>query len=525
MQICLSTAAMTGLMSVWLMSGAAPELRTDTVTVRAGEDLQAALDAARPGDTILVQAGATFTGNFVLPAKDGADYITVRSSTPDEELPAPGVRIGPDDAPKLAGIRSPNTEPAIRTAPGAHHWRLLFLELGPGAEGGGEILALGNGSSRQDTLDEVPHHLQVDRCYIHGAPGREQKRGIAMNSASTSILSSYISDIKADGQDSQAIAGWNGPGPFEIVNNYLEAAGENFMLGGGDPAIEDLVPSDLTFRRNHVTKPTAWRTERWDVKNLFELKNAQRVLVEHNVFEHNWEAAQPGSAIVLTPRNQGGGAPWSVVQDVVFRNNVVRHVAAAFNILGHDNNSPSRQTARISIAHNVVYDVNADTWGGSGAFLLIGDGPSDISVVHNTVVQSGSVVAAYGRPTTQFVFRDNIVRHNEYGIKGDGQGTGIDTIAAYFPRAVVTHNVFAGGPEDRYPEDNLFPSIDDWEAQFVDLPAGRFGLTVTSPFRRASSDGSAAGANVEDVLGAARAALAGNGNAHAVPRRPPHVKK
>lgn len=101
----------------------------------------------------------------------------------------------------------------------------------------------------------VPHNLVVDRVYIHGDVTVGQKRGIGLNSASTSIVNSYIAEIKAEGQDSQAICGWNGPGPYLISNNYLEAAGENVMFGGADPAIVDLVPSDITFTRNHLFKP------------------------------------------------------------------------------------------------------------------------------------------------------------------------------------------------------------------------------------------------------------------------------
>ena len=37
-----------------------------TVTVGAGGNLQLAIDNAAPGDTILLQAGATFTGNFLV---------------------------------------------------------------------------------------------------------------------------------------------------------------------------------------------------------------------------------------------------------------------------------------------------------------------------------------------------------------------------------------------------------------------------------------------------------------------------
>ena len=48
------------------------------------------------------------------------------------------------------------------------------------------------------------------------------------------------------------------PGPFKIVN-YLEGAGENFILGGADPRIQNLIPSDIEFRRNHVAKPLKWK--------------------------------------------------------------------------------------------------------------------------------------------------------------------------------------------------------------------------------------------------------------------------
>ena len=49
------------------------------------------------------------------------------------------------------------------------------------------------------------------------------------------------------------------PGPITIENNYLEAAGENFLLGGSDPAIPGLVTENVVFRYNYVTKPMSWR--------------------------------------------------------------------------------------------------------------------------------------------------------------------------------------------------------------------------------------------------------------------------
>ena len=225
-----------------------------TISVPPGGDLQAALDAANPGDTILLHPGAAYVGNFELPAKHGASFITLQ--TLPDGLPGPGTRISPSDSPGLAKLRSPNGAAALRTAPGAHHWRIVLVELLANQGGAGDIMALGERSA-QTTLAVVPHDLVIDRCYIHAAPGSPQKRGIALNSAMTTVTGSHISDIKSDSQDSQAIAGWNGPGPFAITNNYLEAAGENVMFGGADPAIPNLVPSDITIAHNVFSKPTA----------------------------------------------------------------------------------------------------------------------------------------------------------------------------------------------------------------------------------------------------------------------------
>jgi hypothetical protein len=186
-----------------------------TIVVKAGGDLQAAINSAQPGDVIQFEAGATFVGNFVLPAKDGSAYITIRTSASDAQLPPEGHRITPAHAVLLPKLKSGNVESALRTAPGASRWRIQFVEFLANVNGQGDIIELG--SSGQDSLAAVPHDIIIDRCYIRGDPSAGQKRGIALNSASTTITGSHISDIKAVGQDSQAICGWNGPGPFLIT--------------------------------------------------------------------------------------------------------------------------------------------------------------------------------------------------------------------------------------------------------------------------------------------------------------------
>jgi hypothetical protein len=479
-----------------------PAAARATIRVDNPEDLQGAIDRASPGDVIELTPGVTYTGNFVLPQKPADDdrYITIRTR-PSRELPDASGRIGPEHSARLARIQSPNADSAIRTAPGAHHWRLSLLEFGPNAGGAGEIVMFGDGTSRQTGEGRTPHDLAIDRCYIHGDPERGQKRGVAMNSAATTISGSYISDIKSATQDAQAIAAWSGPGPFLVENNYLEASGENIMLGGAVPGEHGLVPSDLVFRRNHVSRPPSWRAEKWSVKNLFELKNARRVLVEGNLFENHWAGAQPGYAIVLTPRGERGAAPWATVEDVTFRHNVIRNVAAVFNLLARDNVGESGTARRIRIAENLIHGVDRARWGGNGTFLQIGEGPAEVTVEHNTIIQSGNIINAYGgtkdarAAVDGFVFRDNLTLHNSNGVIGQGVGIGMQTLSAYFPGSSFTRNVLAGGRASRYPPDNFFPDVDHFAAQFVDYDGQDYRLRPGSEFRSQATDGTDLGVN------------------------------
>src|SRR6267142_4384125 len=246
------------LWSALVVIAASPSF-AETRYVGAGDNLQAALNGARPGDELRLAPGATFTGNFVLPAIAGTSMITLRSDIPDAELPPQNQRVTPETAGRFARIVSPNTSAALRTAPGAHHWRVMFVEFPSTREGYGDNIQLGDGSAAQTLASQVPYEIVFDRVYIHGDPLYGQKRGIALNARVVTIRNSYISDIKGVGVGTQAIGGWNGPGPFSIENNYLEAAGEVVLLGGADPAIPNLVSEDVSVRYNHMTRPMAWR--------------------------------------------------------------------------------------------------------------------------------------------------------------------------------------------------------------------------------------------------------------------------
>ena len=174
------------------------------------------------------------------------------------------------------------------------------------------------------------------------------------------------------------------------MNNFLEGAAENIMFGGADPAIQGLVPSDIEIRGNHLFKPLSWQRGNpgfvgveWTIKNLLEFKNAQRVLVEGNLLANNW-----GPALLLTPRNQSGTAPWS--QDVLFRNNVVKNAVSGFVALSTDTERPSQSTKRIAIVNNLWLGVTRTF----ALMLARAGGFEDFIVDHNTAIPIAT------RPTT-----------------------------------------------------------------------------------------------------------------------------
>ncbi len=384
-----------------------------TRSYRIGADLQLALDTARAGDRLLLSG--TYTGNFVLPPCRGG-WITVTTAA---ALPADGTRIRPADSALLPRIQSPNTSPALRTVAGACKVWLrgldVYGQLETTASLAYGILALGtDGDGGQITLASVPTDILVSQSWIHGAPQHNDTRCVVLNSANTVIRDSWISECHARGADSQAIEGWNGPGPYLIENNYLEGAGENVMFGGADPGIPGLVPSDITIRRNHIAKPLAWKGGPWSVKNLFELKSAQRVLVESNVIENVWPAGQEGMAIVIKSNANGCQCSFEGTRDLTFRWNVVRNNAVALNIQGYDDSygwTGFTHTQRITVEWNLFAGTGAQ--GGRCAHMLLTHDDADLLISHNTFVHGGcngllASMAYAGGTARRLEFSDNV---------------------------------------------------------------------------------------------------------------------
>src|SRR5436190_2466061 len=98
--------------------------------VTDGNDLQSAINDARPGDVIALQPGIVVRGSITLPAKSGEGWITIKTNAPDALFPPAGTRVTPDNA-RLMPVIESDVVCAIRTEPAAHHYRLIGIEVRP----------------------------------------------------------------------------------------------------------------------------------------------------------------------------------------------------------------------------------------------------------------------------------------------------------------------------------------------------------------------------------------------------------
>ena len=498
-------------------------VKAETIQVPVGGNLQAAINAAQPGDTIMLVADADYTCSCVLPNKSGSEYIAIKSSRYDEiptrdfysKTPSPEV------AKLMPRIRSAySTESVFTVAQGSHHYKILGLNLMPPSGQGTRIVELGVNGPNQDTMEEMPHHFVIDKSWLHAAPDQEMQRCLALNSSNTEITNSWLTECHGRGYDTQAIGGWNGAGNYRIVNNSLSGAGENFMLGGAPATIPNLVPTGVEFRRNYVWKPLSWYVNdpsyagiHWTVKNLFELKNARQVVVDGNVFENNWTDAQSGRAIQFTPRPSDSGS-WALIEDVQFTNNIIRNTGAGVNILGADEPPAPTETRlrRVRLANNVFDNIDGPRFGSNGSFATVTNKTEDVVIDDNTVIQTGNIIIADYLPNIRFIYRNNIHRHNEYGIIGSGHSIGNDSINYYFPGAVVAGNLIVkevnspSNVESIYPAGNSYP-VSMAAVGFVDVAGKNYRLSPSSPYLSSGVSGSVPGADIDAI----DAAMGGSG--------------
>lgn len=508
------------------------------INVSAGGNLQTALNNAQCGDIIQLQAGATFSGQFTVPAKncDINRWIWVRTSSPDSALPAEGQRA----TPCYAGVASLEGRPQytcsnpqnvmakvqmqsrgdgpFQFAAGANYYRFIGLEVTRpnGTVGTGQLFTIAKGG----TAD----HLVIDRSWLHGNAQDETNGGVNVDGmTNVAVVDSYFSDFHCISRtgactDAHAVAGGTGStqdGPFKIEDNFLEASGEAVMFGGGEAT---LTPTDITITGNHFWKPWQWMKGNtpyvggadgnpFVVKNHLELKNAVRVLVEANLMENSWGGfSQTGYGILLTPKNQhtpegSNVCPLCQVTDVTIRYVHISHAGGglqmATSMSGNGDGGAAALAGTRWSVHDLVVDDLSTKYLGPGTPVQIGNGwPKNplntVTINHVTAFpDSNSHVIIMGNtvpnaPMYGLVFTNNLVVTGRYPVWNSGGGEAncaykdvpITSIANCFASYTFANNGLIASPpqfpRSSWPSNNMFPQTTD-DVQFVNYNNGNGG--------------------------------------------------
>lgn len=530
------------------------------INVKEGDDLQQAINDSKCGDTLKLQAGATFSGIFRFPKKscDDAHWIVIRTSSPDNALPPENTILTPCYAgvaslpgrpdfhcasvrnvlAKLELNRSASSGPVL-FQDGANHYRLIGLEITRSVPG----LRMRN-LAETEKPEYTADHLVFDRLWLHGTATDETKGGIHIaGMTDVGIVDSFFTDfhcIALHGSciDSQAVNGGGGDnptGPLKIVNNFLEASGESIMFGGAPGSV---TPADIEIRHNHLFKPRLWKPGEpgfmgaadgspFIVKNCMELKNAQRLLFEDNILENNWGGfTQAGFAIVLMPANQGGKCPLCRVTDITLRYNRISHTGGALDIANVVGKAPvpPAEGGRYSIHDLVFDDIDTVAYKGLGSLALIISVAPPLSSVHIDHVTAFPprvfvTVLNTADKLKDFSFTNSIFTAGPRGMFGAGGGPTNCTQGTRDPEGVLDHcfadvvfknNIIIGGPGiwpkgNRTVEDGRDAGLRDFhdgnggDYRLCPKAGSTPGCKKPSPALGAAADGKDIGADVEAI--------------------------
>lgn len=545
------------------------------IYLKATDDPNIVYSGARCGDILVFPHGAVykFIPNFAHKNCDGEHYIRFE---PDAitQLPAEGTRINPS----FFGVSSLAGRPQFREIPAAGVQNLGVTFVLPAASDdspvfgdhqrfiGIEFTRAPGGIVENLAPMQNADHIIFDRVWMHGNAVDDLKNGVALGDTShVAVVNSYFSDFHCASRigactDAHAIGGGNdhvpgqAHGVFKVYGNFLEASGENMLLGGG-ASID--TTCDVEVRANYLFKPLVWNPSDpsynggangypFIVKNSFELKNACRVLFEGNRMANVWGGfSQVGAAILLTAqtegpplspeRRQGQKCLTCEVHDIIIRYSSITHAGQVFQI-----SNPADGEHGVALGgHNYsIHDIVADDMsyeackGCAGYKNLLsyafetGASPlHDVLINHVTEVMSateprGLLILGGASPAAQtnMQWNNSILVAGSYAVWSRG---GSSNCTAFVPDAAgpkakldacwaapysFRGNVIVGGQGpihqgNSWPAGNTFPS-EQKDIGYVHLNGGVGGdyhLEPSSRFKGRATDGRDPGADLDTV--------------------------
>ena len=372
------------LLSVFFSYGQDNSLRAATISVPAGGDLYAALNSAQCGDTVILDAGATFVVSgleqpFVLKKNTActggpSEWITVQGSNA-ASLPVTFKNLSPAQlrALNLPRLVTNTSTPALEAVAEAHHYRVIGLEITNDSRSqsvinNGLVFAgIRHGSSPIVTLQTVPHHIEFDRVWVHSEEDGTDStvatalRGFMLGAADITIKNSRVAGFRAfapgtlSPQSTQAVLIEKGPGPYTIHNSFLEAWFTSIFTGGGPQWITNqasvsnasLGQATLSNVNNlivgdYVAFKVSGQTSRYQVARITGIVGTTITYVGQPGLPNADDPSQvTGNPLVVAP-DVPGDAVWNgdtpknlrITNNIFWKNSVVGAAVGAFGFFG-----------------------------------------------------------------------------------------------------------------------------------------------------------------------------------------------
>lgn len=392
-----------------------PPTPSDEITVPAGTSLQAAIDAAPDGATLLVEPG-TFEERITV-----AKPLTIK----------PTIAVVDGRATAVSPTVWLTSSGPTVTISGSHV----------------NLTGLGVQSTNcdQDLLVDVGDHTVLDRCVLLGDPIKGQHRGIQAHGGNCQYLQCYVDNCFLPGRDAQALSGWDGTNGLLVDDCYLGGGAQSIMFGGADPSDESRTPRNVLIKRSTLSKSPDWYACGAQIKCALELKNCLDFAIEDCVLDYaGISGGSTGYSILFTPRNQNNSAPYSSVQRVRVERCLCRYAGGGANLLGSDDANPSGPLSDV-VFYNVEFrdmDPSAECGGQGRVFLLnSGNAHAVANVTIDSVTASGVNMKAglyVIKAPSGLIVRNLVLPETKYGdVKIDGGGSGWDALLELAPDTVV----------------------------------------------------------------------------------------
>jgi hypothetical protein len=393
-------------------------LPPESITVKAGENLQTALDT---GGTINLEA-ANYPGPFQIRKSNTViNGNNAKLISQSNQLPALDIPTG------INGV-------TLNSLSGDTPWDQCVFQVGR------------NDSTQ--TLDNIPTDIYFNKVSVGDYTGKVAFRMCATKFGLSECKTGWISHPKSD---SQAIVFLNTPGNGIVDHCDLTAASEIILFGGDTRKIQSSI-KNVQILNNHLFRDIAKMGGPDIVKTILEIKDGEDIIVQNNIMEGCWKDDQDGWAITLTPRLDG------TVKNIHIDSNSILSCGGGLNIMGMNNSSPtSYPTTNVFVTRN-RFNIESGRFGGRGILALLTTEVQYLSIDDNDIQLDGNaIIQAYfgsallpdgtSRKTGKFGslnFVNNRSNTGAYGLIGTGTTAGATWENAFSVVPHIENNTLRG---------------------------------------------------------------------------------